>query len=95
MKIVRLKLGELAPEDSDRVTIMCAPSGRYEVTGICEDEVGRGAAVFSILEEPAGSDGEAEAAGIRWASRKPISLLYIERPLPKSKSAAPIATGKE
>lgn len=79
MKIIRLEPGERAPDDSDRIVINALPSGRYGVSGITATRERRPAAVCMVTENSLPSDGEAEAAGIRWAAQHPIDVLYIER----------------
>lgn len=79
MKIVRLKPGERAPDHTDRIVIDLHRDGRYGVSGIATTRDGD-AGVFTIAENTFPSVSEAEAAGIRWAMRQPISVLHVERP---------------
>ncbi|MEA3052780.1 MAG: hypothetical protein QOG72_1683 [Sphingomonadales bacterium] len=80
MKIIRLKPGERAPDESDRIVINALPTGRYGASGITATRERRPAAVCMVTENSLASDGEAEAAGIRWAAQHPIEVLYVERP---------------
>lgn len=80
MKIVRLKPGERAPDDSDRITINSLPSGKHGVSGVTATRETRPAAVYMVTENAVASDSDAEAAGIRWAMQHPIDILYVERP---------------
>ncbi|HEX8573066.1 MAG TPA: hypothetical protein VF759_09970 [Allosphingosinicella sp.] len=81
MKIVRLKPGERAPDDSDRIIVNSLPNGRHGVTGVTANRRSRPEAVTMITPNALASDGEAEAAGIRWAMQHPIDVLYVERPV--------------
>lgn len=80
MKIIRLKPGERAPEDSDRIVINSLPSGKHGVSGVTATREARPASIHMVAENGMTSDGEAEAAGIRWAMQHPIDVLYVERP---------------
>ena len=62
MKIFRLKPGERAPDEGDRIVINALRSGRYGVTGITATRELHPAAVCMVTENSLMSDGEAEGA---------------------------------
>jgi hypothetical protein len=80
MEIVRLKPGERAPDDSDRVTVNSLPSGKHGFTGVTATREERPAAVYAGSENALPSYNEAEEAGIAWAEQHEIAILYVERP---------------
>jgi hypothetical protein len=80
MKIVRLERGERPPEDSDYITINSLPNGRHGVSGVTSTRALRPEAVTMVTRNSLPTDGEAEAAGIRWGMEQGIDVLYVVRP---------------
>lgn len=80
MRIVRLKPGERAPEDSDYIVINSLPNGRHGVSGVTSTRGLRPEAVTMVTRNALATDGEAEAAGIRWGMEQGIGVLYVVRP---------------
>ena len=75
MEITRLKPGERAPEDADRIHINKLPNGRHGWTG----SVGYASeALFGLGKNEDQSAEDAEAEGIAWAEMRGVTHLMIE-----------------
>jgi hypothetical protein len=81
MDIKRLPVGEVAPVDSDCIKITKTQSGGFELItsalAQCEgDEEAISEAVISSDEYD--SYEKAEEAGVAWAERRCVELVYVE-----------------
>jgi hypothetical protein len=79
MKIVRLEPVHRAPANADSIMISATQDGRFTALGITASRDRNDTMMVTLTPRSVKSEGEAEAAGIRWANMQPIDVLYIER----------------
>lgn len=82
MKIVKLPVGEQAPDDSDCITVERLPDGWYllecSALMVCEG-VDEFHSVAMISGEPYPTYEAAEAAGLAWADRRCVETMHVAR----------------
>ena len=81
MEIIKLRWGEMAPDDADCIKIDEAPGGRFTLVAsalmVCGD--GEDAeSIALVASEPYTSYDDAEAAGLAWAEAHCVETIYIE-----------------
>ena len=82
MEIVKLPRGETAPEDSDCVSIMAMPDGKYALncSALQNCDVGDDSESSAVIGgAPYDSYDEAEAAGLAWANEMCTEMVYISQ----------------
>lgn len=80
MNIVKLPPGEIAPEDSDCISIALTPKGTYSLDGSALQSCGDGDEIESVTmigSQPYDSYEEAEAAGLAWAAEHCVGQVYV------------------
>ncbi|HEU0043976.1 hypothetical protein [Sphingomonas sp.] len=82
MEIIKLPLGEIAPEESDCISIDKAPDGSFQLNtsalGACD--TGDDAESTAVIgSQPYPSYDAAEAAGLAIAAEQCVSTVYIAR----------------
>lgn len=80
MHIVKLPLGQFAAQDVDCIAIEKLATGKYDLTGSALTMCGEAShdVSVSIEGEPYETYEQAESAGLAWAERLGVQILYQE-----------------
>lgn len=80
MQIVKLPVGQIAALDVDCIAIEKLATGKYDLTGSALTMCGEAShdVSVSIEGEPYETYEQAESAGLAWAERLGVQILYQE-----------------
>lgn len=82
MDIIKLPVGQAAPEDSDCIRIQELPGGAFELNGSVLMRCGDGDTMESVAmvgSESYSSADDAESAGLAWANEHCVEQLHVAR----------------
>ena len=81
MEIIKLPLGQMAPDDTDCIKINQTPSGEYSLVASALMRCGDAdnlESVALVSSDPYPTYDDAEAAGLAWAETHCVATIYVE-----------------